>query len=492
MTTSLSPLAEYALAKAADPLGFYQHGSAGFGGMSPPQRALFADPSPKRFVIKGNKIGLTYHAGFEAWLWMLGEHPVHPVKAPNVGLIVMPDLEQSYADDVCRVLRELEPPGILHPRCKYTAEDGYTLGAKRGLKLRNGSRVLFRSSHQQPQRLEGIKAAWIIPNEPPAQHIWGGIMRTAAMGARTPVLMPFTVVDDIRKTRSSHAWLRKIVEDDHGGWSTHVVPLSPENAPHRAPLHCPGGSACTLLGGTCGVMDCSIRQQWIDCLEQERPQRIFAEWEAPAFDRIFQTFDRDRNVVGDESVPVDHPVSIGWGIDHGERPGHEVASLFLFWGRTNASRTVLVLDEYESKGRTTEVQDVLAMHEIMARYGISDYEVDHARGDTNSAGKSRLTSVNRAFENAWADMVKDDSPPFAILPARKGQGSIMYRVRVLSRALREGRLLFHERCERHIECYSRWKGDDDDSKHFIDADGYGVTELLDVAVGDAGPELRMG
>ena len=467
----------------ANPLWYYVGHT-----IAPWQQAFMDDRSPKRFLRKANKIGGTYHVWAEIWLMMLGQHPHIHLPVPNLGLFLVPDLEDSYSDDVCMVARELEPAGAMHPRMKYNEEDGYTLGGKRGIKLANGSRIIFRSSNQHPKAMEGIKAHWLVINEPPARYTWAGIMRAGAMAEATPTVLLFTVVDDVRKSSPEVEWLRKKLEAPDSEWSHHVIKLRPSAVPHRVPPGCPGDLHCTIDGGDCTIEACNVRQQWKDCAEEDRPQRIDAEWDAPAIDRYIRGF-TDACIVDDsdyQRIGLPAIVQIGISFDHGEAPGHETECLYAWWRDQGGDNVVLVLDEYGSSGRTTSATDASCIADQLNAHGLTLFDVDRAHGDINTAGKSAVTgSVNRELEIAFAGLVRGDpnNPPFRVAKAKKGSGSVLAGARVLSSACAAQRLWFHRRCKSHINAFRKWKGTDrgEDAKikHWIDDVRYGPGPLLD-------------
>ena len=466
-------------------------------GAAPWQRKLFEDGNPKRFVRKGNKVGGSYGPCAEGIALSLGCHPSIGLPTPNVGIIYVPDLDHSYADDICRTIRMLEPAGHLAKGCSYSEAAGYKIGGRRGIQWANGSRILFRSSHQEAKSQAGVYADWGIINEPPARHLWGEIMRAFSLASDAPIIMNFTVVDDVRKSSPDTAWLREILDKTDSPWSQYVVPLRASNVPHRVPSGCPGDKRCTITGGDCDVPDCNVRQQWALCPPEERAQRIDAEWDAPSFDRYIRGF-TDACVVTDadfERIGVPGDVSIGVSFDHGEQPGHEVAIVYAYWD-TMGRTTVLVLDEYESQGRTTSEVDAVNVRDVLRRHGITLFQVDRCHGDTNSAGKSSLITVNRELEIAFARLVDSGLPPFDVLPARKGPGSVDMGARVLSSAFAASRLWVHKRCTKFANACRKWKGTDrgEDSKvkHFVDAGRYGPGPLLDVTTAGAGVEVRNG
>lgn len=473
-TIEVDPVEAYMDGCEDDPLTFYLHS---LKWMSSPQREFFEDSSSKRFCRKGNKIGFSYHSMAEGAAISQGLHPVIERPIPNTTICYVPDLDNSYADDICVNLRKWVRDEDISKRCKYLKDEGFKVGKKRGLQFKNGSDWIFRSSHQQPGTQRGIFATGcVIINEPPAEHLWGEITRAWSMDERLPVLMNFTVIDDIRKEHVELAWLKKEIGNPKKRWSEHVVPLRFDTCPHRSRA--------------------SIQRQMDDCPEWEYAQRIDAEWDTAAIDRIFVGFD-DRPyadggcVVNDADLAEMAPevVQIGLGFDHAERPGGEIAILGCFWTAKGTAHGV-VLDCYVSSGRTTPATDASFVLGLLADRGLSPLSVDVAKGDHNSAGKSSLTNINRELELAFAAALDSSVPPFSIEKARKGQGSVMYGVRVLNNALANSRLFVHERAKPLIHSLNNWRGKEM-HKDAIDAARYLFTELLDLTRGGAA-EIRLG
>ena len=117
-------------------------------------------------------------------------------------------------------------------------------------------------------------------------------------------------------------------------------------------------------------------------------------------------------------------------------------------------------------------------------------QIDEGTGDVNSAGKSRLTSVNEELARELRLQAGGKGPTFQ--RAEKGPGSVGYGVHILDDALGEGRLLVHPRCVGLRRAMRRWEGDDDDFKHWLDALRYGTVKHLDPKKSDAPVRIARG
>lgn len=431
------------------------------GGMSKGQRKLHEDQHWNRLLRKANKVGGTTAIDAEAWGWLTGTHPRNDhwgIPNPCTILYVVADLEGSYADDVCKNLRELEPPGVLAPECVYDEVRGYYVHGRRGILLANGSQVVFRSGKQDGTSLEGIWAHVVIVNEPPRKSRWGGIVRAAALTG-APILMVFTSVGlDL-------SWLKKIIEEDPETaviWGQTVLILNRENAPWRTQE--------------------SIDAQIANVASWERDQRIYAAWEGVATGRSYDAFSME---CVSPSLPAED-VTVVLGLDHGERPSHEAILLAVRWRDKNKKPHAYVLDEYVSPGATTPETDAINTERMLLRHGISLMAVKSAVGDVNSAGKSAAgQSLNSVFEQAFAALIESRMPPFKITKPRKRPGSIIAGTKAINFAFADGRFRVHPRCKELIKCLSQWQGtnvgEDKSYTHLLDAMRYVLADYMDTS-----------
>jgi len=442
------------------PLIQYWFNEPGKGGMSPIQKELHLNPYQYRFARWANKLGKTYATSWEMWSILLGTHPIwsQEIPQPCTILYVVSNLGQSYADDVCRRLRELQPEGILSHSTKYDTISGYRVSGRLGILAANGSNVMFRSGTQDGEALAGISAHFVIINEPPRRERWGEIMRAAAE-FNAPVLMTFTPIDSHSVSRDVR-WLRKIIdEDDSYWWESHKA-LIPEHAPHRESV--------------------DIATQIKQCAPWERAQRIEADWEGPSLTRYFMGFDDGCIIDIDQTGEY----GVGLAFDHGELPGHEVCVLYLY--TLTKPHHVIITDCYYSRGRTTPEQDAVEVQKMLYNHNIDLMEVDRAVGDINSAGKGTMGTVNQLFEQAFAKLTDNTYPPFRVRPASKGPGSVLRGANVLNMAFLDKRLLIHTRNKQLIHDFRNWggtkSGTDADKTHAIDAARYALEPLLDIRV----------
>ena len=425
-------------------LAKYELELPGFGGMSPGQRAFHESDHPRRLLVAGNQIGKTRAVAAEVWWAALGKHPFREVvEAPVLGWVMTADLKGGWAN-FSRKMREIEPPGVVHPRCFYDDHRGYTRGGSKVVELKNGSMIVAKSGSQEILALAGATIDFLAIDELPKMgHFSEGRSRISVNSA--PCWMGFTPLG--RPTE----WLRDWVEGNPDtneppkeDWDVQRIKLSPENCPHRTPK--------------------SIEEQIASYGKWEYAQRVEGAWSGISVD-AWISFSED-NVFEDVPSNIE---AIGLGWDHGEKPGASVCYLVAFDGYR-----LWVLDEYASKERNTPKVEAKEIKEMVESWGITLFDVDRAKGDSNSAGRLGLGfSVNSLLERAFADLLKQNRPPFNIEVPWKGAGSVRARARMVSNNLVEGRIMIHAKCHRLIKSLRHWKGEPgSDLKHSFDAFGY--------------------
>lgn len=456
--------------EAANPVSAFMVNRPGVGewGAAPWQKAILHDETPQISIIGGNKVGKSTELALIVWSFLLGLHPVHrpPKGRPAVVLYMSADLENAYADDVCRSLHDFHTAAIIKPGCVYSPEKGYFYGGRRMLATTTG-RVIFRSGLQDPQAIAGIWADIVVVNELPTSRHWGELMRATAT-TMAPVYVGFTALppESVRHN-DDLGWYWDEIDDKAKGWKEYIVPLRPETTPHRSEEN---------------------RQLQISrCKPWERAQRIDAARYGPAPDRRLANFDDARCVFGGDSLlelpglRTGEQIRIRIGGDHGELTGREAWGVAAYVDRPQDPRAWL-LDCYVSPGRTTVHQDAAAVASMLDRLGLSLHHVDSAVGDINTAGKSsEFVKVNDEFEAAFAELAGTARPPFRIDSAEKGPGSVAYGVHVLDESFGgdEPALMVHERARPFISAARRWNGKHDKHSHLIDFARYLFVPVLE-------------
>ncbi len=443
-----------------NPLLTYLYGKPGAGGMAPFQERFHKSQSSKRALIAANKLGKTYLGGASSWLNLLGRSPFRKVPPPgSTGWLLAPDLTTGWAT-VSAAMRELEPPGVLHPSCYYVDGIGYTYRGRKIIALGpeyGGGIMVGKGCEQSVLSLEGARVAWAWVDEPPKeQHLRG--LRARLSYDMAPIILTCTPIG------RPVGYLKCMLEGDEElgidkepGWYVDHVELTVENAPHRDPE--------------------SIRVQREECSPWEFNQRILSQWEGLTPDRWVTGFTED-NIFTDTEAPTEIE-GLGLGIDHGERPGKSVFYIVAY-----SQDAVWVLAEYSNTESSTPLQEATAVKEMLDRWGLDLYDITEARGDSNSAGRLGMGwSMNDVYQRSFAHLTKSSRSPFRIEVPYKRRGSVNARVRLISNACIDGRLRVHNSCTRLISALRHWRGQANSTdKDCFDSMGYIAEVFLNPAL----------
>lgn len=452
---NISAIRAAADAYKANTLAKYRIEEPGVGGMSPGQRIFHASHEQRRLLVAGNQVGKTRALSAECWWHAMANHPFRVTKpAPNVGWIMCADLKGGWTNFSSK-MREVQPHGILHDTTIYDNGRGYTTRGSKMIRLSNGSLIVGKSGSQEQMALAGATIDWLAVDELPKIGHFGEARSRVAVN-EAPIFMAFTPIG------RPATWLRNWVEGnpDTGDpaqedWDIHRIKLTPENCPHRSAE--------------------SIEKQIRGYGPWEYAQRVEGAWEGITTDRWI-SFSED-NIFEDPPEGIEQ-LGLGW--DHGEQPGASVCYLVGY-----GSDRLWVLDEYVSQERNTPAAEARAITEMLRGWGVEPWQINEARGDSNSAGRLGLGfSVNQLLERGFAQATNSARPPFSIQVPYKGPGSVKARARMLSSACVEGRFMVHRDCVRLISALRHWRGETNgDLKHHFDAVGYisevFLTETLD-------------
>lgn len=453
----LSALTEY----ASNPLARYTQEPAGMGGMSPPQDEFHHSRARKRFCLWANSMGKTWAGGVEAWWHLTDTHPYRDV--PNItgeGWMLADDLQQGWKS-VCKAMREMEPPGVVHADCHYDTERGYRWMGKPILLLKNGRKMVGKGGSQTAKATEGDKIDWLWVDEPPKRSHWNGCV-SRVNRTYGPIWVTMTAVA-VSKSEGID-WLRDMVDGDRDrgvpptqgryptapdGWGFIQRGLNYASAPHL----------------TRKQVDALIN----DCDPWQRAQRVDAKWRGAVAGRWIPSFSVD-NIYAEMAFDGGQIEGIGLGADYGERPGHTVWYLMFYL----TTGTLYVVSEYAPEQAMTEAEEARAVRDnLFEPLGLSLATVTHARGDSNSSGHRGVAlSLNELLTRHFARLMPNGRPPFELRPPYKGPGSVRARARMINTACADGRFMVHESCYRLIDTMTRWMGANDNLKHAFDAAGY--------------------
>ena len=445
---------------ARDPLLRYELLPSGKGGMSPGQWYLHAAPCVNRLCRAANQVGKTHALCAEIHWQGLGTHPYRVTgRSQMVSYCVLKDFESGY-HEFCTKLRALQPPDVLHPSCEYSVSSGYSVLDKghrrRWIMYKDGYRIEFKSGTQDSMALESATVDAVFFDEPPKPAHWGAA-RARLSVSNGPTLIAMTPIG------RPLGWLRKEIEGDpetgdppREVWEQVVIPLTPENAPHRTPE--------------------SIIAQLARTSPWERGQRIEGGWDGVTPGRRFAL--EDRHVIDDEARDARVYAQIRLGVDHGEGAGRTTIYAVGVVGR-RPPYTFVVLGEYVSTERTVPAEDARGLLQMLSRLGLRVEQIRAAYGDINSAGKlGGGYSCNEALEDSLALQMHQSRCPVTFEVPSKRRGSVNLGEGRMSHAIIENRWYVHESCSALLASYRHYTGKEEDLKHALDGVRYAVADLL--------------
>lgn len=325
-----------------------------------------------------------------------------------------------------------------------------------------GSRCYVASYAQGTARIGGASIHIAGLDEPPPQTRWSEV-RARVVDQDGSIRIGFTPTLE----SPDMAYLREIVEAAGPfRWGHHNFHLTSENT------HIEGHPFAR------------IQQQVIDefsqdLLEIERRMRIEGWWEPQVEGAIMHRFDRGANVVafglGDVArIARDAVVMVG--LDHGLQAGKQRAMLALASDVHSLDPRVWWVDESVSSGETTTREDARAVLDMLARHGLTVWDVDVWVGDRSAVGTRTIAArksngllrkemhalLKREARERGAVPPKLDAMP-AIHTPKKYRGSVWDGARQLNDIM--GTVtdgvphgIVHPRCEEFIAACEQWDG----------------------------------
>ena len=397
-------------------------------------------------------VGKSFAGCAESLWWLTHRHPYRDIPDRPVSGRLVP-----YSDDSSKEIEaklfELLPKGLLHPDCRYHQDRGFTTGRRRMLRLRTGDSLGIVSQSAGTLAAAGATLDFIWFDEPPDESVY-------AEGQSRVIVRKGSIWLTLTPIGRPVGWLRAACEDGQIT-DVHVKP-TPLNTNLTQP-----------------ELDEISRMM----LPSERPQRFGGEWEGLTVGRFFGAF--DDSIISDE-LP-NQEVSIGLGIDHGEREAHEAAVLVAFTTEDPINPKCWFLDEYISEGKSGVEKDAAGILDMLARWEVGPEAVDIAVGDHNSGGKSAMGyGINQLLTEAIARAsgLPASAPPFRIKAAKKGAGSVAYTSRLIHSAMVKHHVRVNPRCEHLIDGFRHWTGPGGSQRnkaltHVLDAARYIGREFLD-------------
>jgi len=176
-------------------------------------------------------------------------------------------------------------------------------------------------------------------------------------------------------------------------------------------------------------------------------------------------------------------VELRLGIDHGDRPGKQIATLSACWLESVAGHVyqrVHVIDETPETEGSTPQEDAQAIVDMLARNGQTWSDLTFAGGDRLHVGRHGR-KTNRELGDAIAELIGVDQldPPIETIKQGEGRGADSVRVRAtwLFHRMVERGFWVHPRCERVRESLRETDLSDDDVKDAFDGVVYGLDDL---------------
>jgi hypothetical protein len=426
--------------------------------MAPFQRAfhLAGRNHNSRALLAPTKSGKTYCGAAEAWWFLTDTHPWHEGYGPDsLGFVLCPDHVTGWPE-ISYVMRQLEPPGVLSPECRYIEGEGYIHRRHKAIQLRSGARLDCKSCTQQLQSLEGPRVYWAWVNEVPKKDHFNALLGRLSYDGG-PVWVTTTPIG--RPTD----WLRAKIEglpdeglppDDPSWWVEHVA-LSYDNMPHRAP-------------GT-------IEKQIARTDPWEVNQRIYAQWDGISIGRRLRAF-TEGHLYDDSQLPtgsIEWRLGWDWGEGEGRTSGHLVG---IHKGRNIRIHREFASTPDEGFSPRAYARQTLRM---LDEAGLTIWDISKAAGDTNSAGMLGAGfRFNALMEEALAAELKMTHCPLNIEPAMKRKGAPKASISAINSMMIEGRWHVHESCLKFQRSARHYTGKEEDLKHPLDSARYPVMDLL--------------
>lgn len=423
--------------------------------------AFHRDTSPLRAIRAANQVGKTLSGAREMVWQALGNHPYRTVsRAMGESWITVASFEGKPYTTVSARLYEMFPhEAIDWKKSAWTRESGwrnYQVVTHDGYVLRFASSKTSSTSAASGT----VDALWI--DEPPRASVFGELMarRRTSQG---PVWLTFTPWD----SEQDLTWLREILDGPGSPWSTHVYAFDAASVYWMHPD--------------------DIATEHRLCPAEQRGARLFGDWDGEIPDAAVGCPDGAvREVALSEGWEDGAAVFVVTGADHGELAGHEVwliaayqrarGTIRVFGGGTRPRVQIRVLAEFHNPAASSPQDDVRGIVEAIQSAGLTPEALDWGVGDINTGGKS---AAGVRLNVTYGDLLRAAGAPrrYQIAPAQKGAGSVLEGARHLRGYMDTGELSVHPRCVRLIRAMRRWRGDDDENKHYMDALRYLVAEI---------------
>lgn len=437
----------------------------------PLQREFLASLARAKQLRAGNQtVGKTTAALAEVVSRCLGRHPLPggpQVPPPPVQWwVICASWSQSLA--LQAKLHDLLPGGCLAERTSYDAINGFSPTKSPAVVFNNGSILRIKTCGQDALDLSSATIEGALFDEPPKDPRILTEVRQRLERRGGTLLLSYTPIN------APVDYLRELTLA--GAIEDHWRPLTPaELVPvgYTRPLR-------TLDGRPMDADWIAARRATVP--DHEVPVVIDGEWETRSVDRYFTCFrfGGAHSHVHERLPEVD--VDLALGIDHGSRPGKQIAVLMAVWLDADGRVHVYVLDEYTDRaGTATPADDARGILALLERHGWGWSDLQSAYGDrVHLPGRAEQKS-NRDLQAQIARQLR--CAPDAVQPpirtakrgTGRGSGSVQTRSRWLyQRMLEQDGVGVHPRCQRVLDAVARYDLRDNEHKDPIDAIVYGL------------------
>lgn len=438
----------------------------------PLQCRFMLSPALVRLLRAGNQgLGKTTAGLAEVVGRCTGRHPLGvPVPPPPVEWwILCASRAQSVA--IQRKLYALLPRDEIRwgkGATRYSSTAGFSPLKDPVVLFRNGSIIRIKTTSQDGLDLAGATIDGALFDEPPAQErLFTEILQRVEERGGLVLICMTPVNADV-------GYLRDLVAA--GAIEDHHSRLTPESL-------IPVGRSRPLRTADGRLKDAA----WIESREAkvsayERDVVVHGEWEFRALGAYFDgAWDPGRLVYRASIAPTDKLIL---GIDHGDRPGKQVAVLLAVDDR-GEDPVVHLVDLYRDvKGLASPKDDARGILAMLAHHGVTWDRLRFAGGDRVHLPRSGRQKSNRdlAYQLAKLLGVRELSPPIYTIkrgPGR-GAGSLSIGSRWLFHAMVAGRFSVSPEVEFALEAIPRYTLDDDDKgyKDVVDAVRYGLDRYI--------------
>lgn len=444
----------------------------------PVQHRYMRSLSAERLLRAGNQLGKTWGALADLYLHATGEHPHRPCSTAGEYWIICASWSQSVA--VQGKLNELMAVDWVHPDTPaFDPKNGF--GAKNPtVRVRHEdgrwSIIRFKTTRQGALNLSSATIDGALFDEPPtSQRIYTEV-RKRVMRRSGWVAIAMTPVN------APVAWIRELaesggIEDIHTRMT--VEALTPIGA--KEPIRLKDGTLCD--------------QAWIDAEIEKTPAHevpvvIHGEWEMRTTGRYFDRFISMQGAPGTHvhARPPKGKVRVCLGIDHGTKPGKQIAVLVAVAepSTPDGYPRVYVVDEYVDRvGGALPEDDARGILDMLERHGMRWESLDHVNGDRVHLPGSGSQKSNLDLQVQIAKLLKVSTRDIRpkIRTVKRGQGRGGGSLTTGSRWLyhctvRDGGFGVHPRASRLIDALDNYTMADDDYKDPVDALRYALDAYI--------------